>query len=168
VVERLKNALRVLAADHRLDTLAMYPATVLKDHGDGKLDVQPDRSDLPALVRIPLRTFLPGVQVEVQPDSRVLVGFENGQATAPYVQLFESGSLRRLTVSAEVEISLIGNINLGGTGGEGVALNGFAVSVEVPAGAFLMPNPSGPPLPNTPMSLTGTITQGSATVKGVA
>ena len=89
--ERLKTALRVLTREPRIDYLALYPTTVLVDHGDMTLDLRPDDERLPYLVRVPLRVFLPGAYVKVKPGSRVLVGFEGANPDHPVAYLWESG-----------------------------------------------------------------------------
>ncbi|MCS7069102.1 MAG: hypothetical protein N2313_04595 [Meiothermus ruber] len=96
--ERLKRSLRLLTREARIDYLALYPARVLQDHGDMRLDLEPDDPRLPLLVRIPLRVFLPGAYVKVQPGSRVLLGFEGADPAKPVAYLWEAGG----TVVVEV------------------------------------------------------------------
>ncbi len=83
------------------DPLALYPATVLADHGDMHLDLEPDHPDLPMMVRVPLRVFLPGAYVRVRPQSRVLLGFEGGDLRRPAAYLWQSGSLAVVEVRTE-------------------------------------------------------------------
>ena len=99
--DRLKNALRILTREPRIDYLALYPATVLTDHGDMTLDLRPDDERLPYLVRVPLRVFLPGAYVKVKPGSRVLIGFEGADPAKPIAHLWEAGSTLIVEISTE-------------------------------------------------------------------
>ncbi|MDX2122964.1 MAG: hypothetical protein SF070_18130 [Gemmatimonadota bacterium] len=168
--ERLKAALRALVHDARVDTSAMYAGVVLRDHGDQRLDVRLDKEGFPDLVSIPLWTFLPGVSVEVAPQTRVLVGFAGGDPAQPYAQLFQAGGLVRVTVEASAVVELVApSVDLGGGGGPGVARSGDPVEVTIPPGAVMVPNPAGgPAIPSpTAITLAGSVTSGSSTVKAV-
>ena len=113
--ERLKRRLQQLVWDGRLDTLALYPCQILRDHGDMRLDLQPDKPDLPLLTRVPLRTMLPGVEVRVQVGTRVLLGFENGDPARPVALLFDAGSLRELVIHATVKVDVVApEVNVNG------------------------------------------------------
>ncbi|MDR7615631.1 MAG: hypothetical protein QN206_12525 [Armatimonadota bacterium] len=98
--ERAQKAIRALVAPGP-DPLALYPATVLQDHGDMHLDVRPDAPHLPVMVRVPLRLFLPGAYVRVKPESRVLLGFEGGDLQRPAAYLWQTGSLAVVEVRTE-------------------------------------------------------------------
>lgn len=98
--ERAQKAIRALVAPGP-DPLALYPATVLQDHGDMHLDLQPNVPHLPMMVRVPLRVFLPGAYVRVKPNSQVLVGFEGGDLQRPAAYLWQSGSLAVVEVRTE-------------------------------------------------------------------
>lgn len=91
--ERLKAALRALVREPRVDYLALYPATVLQDHGDMHLDLQPDDPRLPPMTHVPLRVFLPGAYVRVRSGSRVLIGFEGADPAKPVAYLWEAGGV---------------------------------------------------------------------------
>lgn len=98
--ERAQRALQAILGPTP-DPLALYPATVLADHGDMHLDLKPDHPDLPMMVRVPLRVFLPGAYVRVRPQSRVLLGFEGGDLRRPAAYLWQSGSLAVVEVRTE-------------------------------------------------------------------
>lgn len=100
-LDRLKQALERLVqqATRRLDYLAAYPASVLIDHGDMTVDVQPDDTRLPAMTGIPLRVNLPGAVVKVKKGARLLVQFEGGQPSKPIATLYQGGTLERLLIS---------------------------------------------------------------------
>jgi hypothetical protein len=99
VRERAKKALRLLTWPEELDYALLYPSTVLKDHGDMHVDLRPDHTALPDLVRVPLRLFLPGAYVKVRPGSRVLLGFEEASPTRPVAYLWEAGAVAVVEVS---------------------------------------------------------------------
>ncbi len=100
-----------------LDYALLYPSTVLKDHGDMHLDLRPDHTALPDLVRVPLRLFLPGAYVKVRLGSRVLLGFEEADPTRPVAYLWEAGAVvvveigtaggRRVRLDDEASMTLI-------------------------------------------------------------
>lgn len=105
--ERLKAAFARLVErfTRRLDYLALYPATVLIDHGDMTVDVRPDRpqvaGELPELVAIPLRVNFPGlVSVKVKAGARVLVGFEHGDPSRPFAQPYSAADLELFIIQS--------------------------------------------------------------------
>jgi hypothetical protein len=93
--------LRLLTRPEELDYALLYPSTVLQDHGDMHLDLRPDHTALPHLVRVPLRLFLPGAYVKVRPGGRVRLDDEASltliedpalvRVDAPRVELAGSG-----------------------------------------------------------------------------
>jgi hypothetical protein len=107
-LERFKRALVAFIrnATRRMDYLAMYPATVLKDHGNHELDLQPDHPALPALVRVPLRLGLPGATIKVKSGARVLLGFDNGDPDKPACHLWQAGTLEYLQVRTGLGLKL--------------------------------------------------------------
>lgn len=74
----------------RVDYHALYPARVVTQHADGSLDLVPDASRVPSCQHVPVRT-LRGLSVEVDVGARVLLGYENGDPSAPYASLWEPG-----------------------------------------------------------------------------
>lgn len=92
-----------------LDLYAQYPAQVVAQNDDGTVEIKPTGARaatlLAGLSRVPIRG-LPGVRVEVAQGARVLVGWEGGDATAPYAALAAPDSLKRLIIEAELEIEL--------------------------------------------------------------
>lgn len=128
MAERLKAALRRLVGEFRLDYLALYPATVLKDYGDMHLDLRPDRAALPDMVRVPMRLFLPGATVRVSANSRVLLAFEGGDPARPVALLWEAGGLEQVAITASTSVVVEApTIKLGANASKKVALNGDSV-----------------------------------------
>jgi hypothetical protein len=70
---------------------------VAAQNGDGSLELQPDDERLPPVSRVPLRLGLPGVAVKVAAGSRVLLGFEGGDARSPVALLWEPAGGSSLT-----------------------------------------------------------------------
>lgn len=79
---------------NRIDYSRMYPAKVLKQAGDGSLEVLPDAQKLRGngLTRVPIRHGIPGVHVTVPPGGKVLLFFESGDPKLPAVALWPDGS----------------------------------------------------------------------------
>jgi hypothetical protein len=168
--ERIAAALRRLTADPRLNYHGKTPCKVLRDRGKNRLDVQPDDDRLPPMANIPLRTFAPGVTLEVKAGARVQLAFEDGDPARPVLELFETGSIRRLIVPADLEIVLGGQ-----AGALEVVRRTDPVEVtiyvapsllgKISAGPSVEPQPIGPPLPFVPVTVGGTNTGGSRKVK---
>lgn len=129
----------------RVDYLALYPARVVQQHGDGTLDLQPDDPRVPAPREVPYRT-LPGVALTVPAGTRVLLGYEGGEPTRPVALLWELGDVTSLAIA-------------GGT--HHAARQGHAVRVTIPIGAVVVMTMAGPVSNPTPITLDGTITEGS-------
>ena len=85
----------------RTDYHALYPARVVSQGVDDTIDVRMDDSKMPALSKVPIRTFAPEVVIKVTPGARVLIGFEAGDPRLPYASLWQSGAV--------VSVALAGN-----------------------------------------------------------
>jgi len=82
-----------------LDYDALYPGKVVKQNGDGTLEIVPDSPKLKTLSNVPLRAF-PGVTilVDVAANPRVLVAFENRDPSKHVaIPAWESQGLFRIT-----------------------------------------------------------------------
>lgn len=141
--ERLKQALREITRDGRIDYQALYPARVLEDHGDMTLDLRPDLAALPELERVPLRPLVPGAFVKVRPGARVLLAFE-GDPSRPAAHLWQVGSLAvfevatpegyRVRLDAEAgAISLLSPLASVVVRGGEVEVAALSVSVNAPS-----------------------------------
>lgn len=88
----LADALETIIARvmRRVDHHALYPCRVVAQHDDGTLDLVPDSTRVPSCQRVPVRT-LRGLSVEVSAGARVLLGYENGDPSAPVALLWEPG-----------------------------------------------------------------------------
>ena len=132
MTDRIMQSIEMLVrrATRRIDYTILYPCTVLADHGDMTLDLQPDNTALPALTRIALWVGVPGLQVQVKSGAKVLLGFRDARPDQPYAALFGAGGLSTLTLSLDgpMVVNVTGtatvnaaHLNLGGAGGAGVA-----------------------------------------------
>jgi hypothetical protein len=168
--DRVAKALVRLTKSPKLDYLGLTPCEVLEDHGDNLFSLQPDDRKLPPFVRIPLRTFAPGIRLEVEPGARAQVGFENGDPGKPVVLMFEAGAIKRLHLPAELEI-VLGNLSaavpVARVGDEIKVVLYIAPSLagKISTIPSVEPQPIGPPLPYVPLEVTGVITEGSSLVK---
>lgn len=93
--DRLKGPLRSIA--RRADPLALYRcmySAVLKAQSANllKVDVQPDDPLLPPMSNIPLRHGIPGLTVRLAAGAGLLVGWDNGNPTAPFAALWSNPS----------------------------------------------------------------------------
>lgn len=135
----------IARATRRIDHLALYPGRVVAQDGDGPLDIELDDARFALPRGIPYRT-LPGIALTVPAGTRVLVGFEGGDPTKPYASLWELGDVTQLALA-------------GGTAR--AAREGHAVRVTLPTGALIPLGSPGGPLPAAPLTLDGTITEGT-------
>lgn len=148
-VDRIKGAVGSFVAlvMRRVDYHALYPAKVVKQSGDGSLEVELDDGRFPSLTRVPIRTFLPEVEVKIEAGARVLVGFEGGSPAHPYASLWQSGAVLELKVAG---------------GDKGAARVDDEVEITVPAGTYLNAAQAGVLAPST--TFKGKITAGSTKV----
>lgn len=98
--DRIKGALArfVDAVMSRVDYYAMYPAKVVSQSGT-TVDVVVDDARFGSITKVPLRTFAPDVVITVQPNARVLIGFENGSPSEPYAALWQSGAIVSVAIA---------------------------------------------------------------------
>jgi hypothetical protein len=152
--DRLKRAL-VAIIDHRMhrvDYLALYPARVASQNSDGTLELVPDGTRFKGISRVPLRLGLPGVTVEVEKDSRVLVGFEAGDKARPYASVWDTSTVKSITIKAETKVVVDApSVELGGEGGRPLAAVGdFArMSTTLIANVMFLPPEPAPSVPVT-------------------
>mgnify|MGYP000268297811 CR=1 FL=1 len=80
--------------------VALYPALVLRDHGDHHVDVRPLNQRMPAMVRVPYCVPFPGARCRVKPGGVALVAFEEGDPSRPLVVAWERSELEFLRLEA--------------------------------------------------------------------
>lgn len=135
----------VRRALRRVDYLARYPARVVGSHADGSLDVHPDDARVPAAQAVPYRS-LPGVTYTVPTGARVLLGYEGGDPSRPFVDLWEpTSSVTRITING-------GSAKAAREGDDvtkGAAMTTWMASVSTALGILTVP------------SVLGTISEGS-------
>lgn len=106
----------VLKATQRMDYHALYSCKVVSQNADGTLELQPDRTTLSSVSKVPIRLGLPGVEVKVAAGSRVLLGFENGDPAKPVATLWEKSTLNEIVVTAATKVTVTSpSVELGGT-----------------------------------------------------
>ena len=112
----------------RLDLLTLYPARVVSQGADGRLDLVPEDARIAPCSGVPLRYGAPGLAATVPAGGRVLLGYEHGDPGRPYAALWESGAVTALSVNGGSEkaareghsvnagsISIIASVALGPT-----------------------------------------------------
>lgn len=73
-----------------IDYYGKYEAKVVSQSADkATVDLQPTDSRLSGLQHVPLRHGVPGMTVQVQPDSYVLLGWDGGDPQKPYAALWK-------------------------------------------------------------------------------
>ena len=164
--DRLTAALKAIvhAMFPRIDYLALYPARVVSQNADGTLELKPDDTRVPGLSQVPIRYGIPGVRVKVAAGARVLAGFAGGDPSQPVAELWESGTVTDLFISA-------GKIEVGSDGTLQAAALGANVRTELDAiwnvlSTHVHPGvTSGGGSTGTPTVVTSKQTVTSATVK---
>ena len=89
----------------RLDYLARYPAVVTLQSG-ATLSCKPDDQRLPTLVGVKLRYGVPGLVMQVPPGSRVLIGFDAGDPSKPFAELWDTTVPITLALTAAASVTL--------------------------------------------------------------
>lgn len=165
--DRLRDAIRALVnqiIDER-GYLGVYLYVVASfDEGTQTADLQPMTPAMPALSKIPIRT--PGLKVKLVEGDQVLVGFEGGKATAPYVASLMTAS----TYTAALNAARQGDMAI--CGGNGVVaslypLPGNTAPSVLPATPYFISfgTVAIPPLPAPQGPLYGVVGTGSTFVK---
>lgn len=101
-MDRLRDAFRraVRSALSSVDYYALYRARVVSQSGQ-KVDLTPDDKRLPGLQNVRLRHGVPGLEVTVIPGCYVLLGWDNGDPSAPFASLWDGGeSVTKLVLKA--------------------------------------------------------------------
>ena len=113
----------------RIDYLALYPARIVKQTGQA-VDLIPDDPRIPQLEAVPLNLGLPGVEVDVAPGARVLLGFAGGDPAKPRATVWESGSVTELRVTSTTKVGVTApTVELGGDGAVTVKLADGSVPI---------------------------------------
>lgn len=92
-IARLVEAIMGRRVAGPVDFLARYAGTVLSQSTDGAtVDVRFDDTRLASPSAVEIRHGIPGATVKVQPGARVLVAWEGGDPTKPFVEAWEKGA----------------------------------------------------------------------------
>jgi hypothetical protein len=96
------NAIQTIVKQQTIgvDYFGLYEAKVIAQSADGTtLDVQPVDKRFAGTQRVQLRHGLPGMNVQVTPGAKILLGFISGDPSQPYVHSWAGGeSVTTLTV----------------------------------------------------------------------
>lgn len=87
-------ALVAQQVDAAVDYSRMYPSKVLRQAGDGTLELLPDNDKLrgSGLTRVPIRHGIPGLRVKVSSGVKVQLFFEGADPKLPAAALWPDGS----------------------------------------------------------------------------
>lgn len=107
--QRVLNGLRDSIL-RRAKLYGLFRATVLKSRGSNKFDIKVSSLLFPALENVQLWSSLPGMTLELEPNTEVLVGFLEGDLRLPYVHsVWKDGSVKNFSwVTAAFEIAYNG------------------------------------------------------------
>lgn len=86
-LERLAEAWEraARAAVRSAEYSRLWPAVVLRDHGDHHVDLRPLNPDMPDMVRVPYSPGLPGARCRVRPGAVAYLTCEEGDPERPRV-----------------------------------------------------------------------------------
>jgi hypothetical protein len=166
---RLAGALQRLAIEAcGIAHLRSYVCRVVLQAADGRLALQPvklgELNPATLMQMIPCRFGIPGIKVKIPPGTEVVLEFQGGDPSQPYVRTFAPGT----TPAIEIEIDSL-SVKLGGPSALPLAPGPWAAYVTAALLAFvtglnpgslaaqastlaaaLVPQPAGPmPLPLT-------------------
>lgn len=97
----------VRQATRRIDYLALYPATVNSQNSDGTLELTPDDARIAGASKVPVNLGLPGVEVKVPANARVLLGFAGGDPQKPRATLWEVSELTEIKLTATGKVNVV-------------------------------------------------------------
>lgn len=139
----------------RYDYHGAYRCKVIAQNDDGTLELKPEGSRMPPTSRVPIRHGIPGVDVTVNDGAMVLLEFEDGDPRHPIATLWDTASVKAITVTAK-EVHVNAETVELGKGGRPIARHGDLVRVGGLglAVSFVTPLPV-PGVPPTPL-LSGT------------
>lgn len=153
----------------RLDYLASYPSTVVRQTGDGlSLEVLPDDERVRGrgLTRVQIRHGSPGWGVRVPSGTRVTLKFDDGDPKRPYVADWEPGEVDLVTFA--------GGTQSAARQGDMVT-SPFTIANLVQLCSLMQcAAPGSPPVPNpaavtllaaTPLNFYGVVSSGSTKLK---
>lgn len=83
-----------------------WMSTVVVQDDDGTLQVQPDSKLIPGMKGVKIRLGLPGVEVKVKPQARVMVGFENGDPQKPYAHVWDMATLDSIKFTGATSLNI--------------------------------------------------------------
>lgn len=79
-----------------VDYLALFPCTVIRDHGDHTLDLLPEHQGLPEMVKVRMLQPIAGARVKLKAGSQVLLQFQQGDPARPLVTNTAMATLEKL------------------------------------------------------------------------
>jgi hypothetical protein len=88
--------------------LGTYTAKVVRQAGDGTLDLLPEDSRLrgTGLQSVPILHGLPGCVVRVPNGERVLLAFDGGDPSKPYASLWHEGQVTSIELGGTLKVAL--------------------------------------------------------------
>jgi len=132
-----------------------YSATVERDRGDGTFDIIPDDQAMrgTGLQAVPDRVGVAGAEVRVEPGTRCLVTFADGDPSKPVIVAweFKRGSATISFDGGEAAVARKGDL-------VDVLLDTPTPIAGIVQGTVLPPQPGPPPFTLAPTPFTGTAT----------
>lgn len=102
-LDRMKAALVGIAnsALRRVDHFATYSGQVIRQQGDGRLEVRADDARFKGIAAVAMRPGVHGITTTVRRGARILFGFENGDPRKAVATGWESGNPELLKIEAD-------------------------------------------------------------------
>jgi hypothetical protein len=115
----------------------MFPAQVISQGADGRLDLKPDDTRIPEMSGVPIRWGIPGFKAVVPAGTRVLIGFDGGDPRKRYAAVWDEGAITSVSFDGGVQ-AVARQGDLVQCGGVGTTVTFAGASPMVPGTPYLI------------------------------
>lgn len=156
LIDRFRAAFRALLAEMMPDIVSRYAmlgfhryAVMSCDYDAQTFDAEPSvsKNGLPKISKVPIRSPL---KIDLKGGTSVLIGFEGGQATAPFLAFAD-----QLTLMARAKLRADGAIEIGENASQPAARQGDMVLIpSLGCNIMFAASPGGDPVPSPMLTMT--------------